>query len=91
MTTTLERLKELYDRDFPHSACECNNEEYRKFVEDLLIIFPQLLAVVEAASRVEKSDIVNQAPFAGYSEALSDLRDALAALNEKTHRPKAVL
>jgi tRNA(Ser,Leu) C12 N-acetylase TAN1 len=40
----------------------------------------KLLAVVEAAKRVSESEIVKNAPFASYSEALSDLRDALSEL-----------
>lgn len=40
----------------------------------------RLNAVVEAAKRVLNSEVIQSAPFAGYSEALSDLRDAIQSL-----------
>lgn len=52
---TLERLKELYDRDFPIDATEENNAEYKQFIEDLLLVFPQLVAVVEAHDKYWKT------------------------------------
>jgi predicted nucleic-acid-binding Zn-ribbon protein len=47
----IDRLKELYDRDFPSDATEENNEEYRELMHGLLLMFPQLVAVVETAKQ----------------------------------------
>lgn len=45
---TIEKLEKLYDRDFPAEANEQNNPEYKKFIEDMLLVFPKLLAAIEA-------------------------------------------
>jgi hypothetical protein len=71
---TLSRLKILYaERYMEHFDIDLWNEAIERE-------WTRILAVVEAANRVAKSDIVRAAYFASYSEALSDLDEALAAL-----------
>jgi hypothetical protein len=71
---TLDRLKILYaERYLEHLDIDLWNEAIERE-------WTKIVAVVEAANRVVKSDIVRAAYFASYSEALFDLGEALATL-----------
>lgn len=73
---TLERLKELYNRDFPADATNENNAEYKKFINDVLLVFPKLIAVVDA---------VNKCRAAIYDYQKLEAEDELIAAMEALH------